>query len=214
MTELTDRYPFIYGAIGIHPHNAKDYNDRLEKLIKKTAGHPGIVGYGEVGLDFFKNHSPVDIQKKVFIKQLALAQEIGLPIIVHSREAREETIDILKSEYRNGGGVIHCFSYDKAAAGKFLDMGFHISIPGTITYKTAAGLKDVVRYVPLNKLLAETDAPFLTPVPHRGKRNVPYYVKITIEVMAKTRGIDTAALAGTIRDNFFRLFIKNNKKDN
>lgn len=211
--EIIDRYPFIYGAIGIHPHNAKDYDDRIENRISQTAKHAKIVGYGEIGLDFFKNHSPRDIQRKVFAKQLALAQTIGLPVIVHSREAREETIDILKREYRNGGGVIHCYSYDLATVRIFLDMGFYISIPGTITYKKAGDQKDVTRYVPLERLLAETDAPFLTPVPYRGKRNVPYYVKHTIEAMAQARSMDTATLAAAIRDNFVSLFLKDKQKD-
>ncbi len=210
---LIDRYPFIYGAIGIHPHNAKDLNGLLEKKIREAARHPKIVGYGEVGLDLFKNHSPKEVQKKAFVTQLALAQDMGLPIIVHSREARQETLDILKSEYR-GTGVIHCYSYDLATAKKFLEMGFFISVPGTITYKAAANLKDVVRYVPLERLLAETDAPFLTPAPHRGKRNAPYYVKITIETMARTRGIETGEIAMIMRDNFTGLFLNNkNKKD-
>lgn len=210
--QLIDRYPFIYGAIGVHPHNAKDFNDLLGKKIREAAKHPKIVGYGEVGLDLFKNYSPKEIQKKAFVEQIALAQDIGLPIIVHSREARQETLDILKNEY-HGTGVIHCYSYDLATAKKFLDMGFFISVPGTITYKAAANLKDVVRHVPLERLLAETDAPFLTPVPHRGKRNVPYYVKITIDTMAATRGIETGELARIMRDNFADLFLKNKKKD-
>lgn len=205
---IVDRYPFIYGAIGIHPHNAKDYNDRTEKVILEAAQHPRIVGYGEVGLDFFKNHSPRDAQKRVFARQLSLARQIGLPVIIHSREAREETIDILQREY-SGAGVIHCYSYDTAAAKRFLDMGFLISIPGTITYKTASTLQDVVRYVPADRLLAETDAPFLTPHPHRGKRNLPYYVKLTVEAMARIRGIEAASLARVIRDNFVGLFLQN-----
>jgi len=211
--DLIERYPFIYGAIGIHPHNAKDFDDRVEKVIRDAARHPGIVGYGEVGLDFFKNHSPRDVQKKVFVRQLVLAHELGLPIIVHSRDARQETLDILRSEYPGGYGVIHCYSYDLAAAKEFLDMGFYISIPGTVTYKTAAGLREVVRYIPEDRLMAETDAPFLSPVPHRGKRNVPYYVKTTIETVARERRKDTEALAAVMRDNFVRLFLKNPRKD-
>jgi len=211
--ELIDRYPFIYGAIGIHPHNAKDFDDRVEGVIRQAARHPKIVGYGEVGLDLFKNHSPREVQKRVFVRQLALAQELGLPIIVHSREAKKETLDILKSEYPGGYGVIHCYSYDLAAAKEFLDMGFFISIPGTVTYKTAGGLRDVVRFIPADRLLAETDAPFLTPVPHRGKRNVPAYVKITIEAIARERRMEIKELAALMRDNFVTLFLKDPQKD-
>lgn len=206
--DLVDRYPFIYGAIGIHPHNAADFNDRTEKTIRRAAAHDKIVGYGEVGLDFFKNHSPRDTQQKVFARQLALAGDLNLPIIVHSRDARKETVDILKSEYGQGRGVIHCFSYDRAAAREFLDMGLFISIPGTITYKNAAALREAIRYIPPDRLLAETDAPFLTPVPHRGKRNEPWYVKITIAAMAAELGMTTEEMTGILRDNFVRLFLK------
>lgn len=205
---LVDRHPFIYGAIGIHPHNAADFTDSTEMAIRKTAAHDKIVGYGEVGLDFFKNYSPRDVQKKVFVRQLALAAELGLPVIVHSRDAKQETVEILKSERRPADGVIHCFSYDRAAAKEFLDMGFYISIPGTVTYKTAAPLREALRYIPQEKLLAETDAPFLTPVPHRGKRNVPWYVKITIAAMAGELKMTTEKMAGVVRDNFVRLFLE------
>lgn len=204
--DLVDRYPFIYGAIGIHPHNAADFDDRTEKVIRKTAEHDKIVGYGEVGLDFFKNYSPPDVQKKIFVRQLALAAELDLPVIIHSRDARKETVDILKSESGPGNGVIHCFSYDRAAAKEFLDMGFFISIPGTVTYKTAGVLREALRYIPRERLLAETDAPFLTPVPRRGKRNVPWYVKITIAAMAAELKTTTEELAATLRDNFVKLF--------
>lgn len=205
---LVDRYPFIYGAVGIHPHNAADFTDMTEKAIRKAATHPRIVGYGEVGLDFFKNYSPRDIQKKIFVRQLALAGDLDLPVIIHSRDAQKETEDILKQECKTGRGVIHCFSYDRSAAEIFLDMGFYISIPGTVTYKTAGGLREVLRYIPSERLLAETDAPFLTPVPHRGRRNVPWYVKITIAAMAAERKTTTEKLAAVLRDNFVRLFLK------
>ena len=205
--DLIDRYPFVYGAIGIHPHNAADFNDRTETAIRKAAAHEKIVGYGEVGLDLFKNYSPRDIQKRVFARQLALAALLNLPVIIHSRDAKKETLDILKSEHTTGCGVIHCFSYDRTAAKEFLDMGFYISIPGTVTYKTAAGIREALRYIPQDKLLAETDAPFLTPVPHRGKRNVPWYVKMTIAAIAAELKTDTETMAGVLRDNFVRLFL-------
>ncbi len=206
--DLVDRYPIIYGAIGIHPHNARDYSDRTEDVIRQAVKHDKIVGYGEVGLDFFKDHSPRDIQKAVFARQLALAGELDLPVIIHSRDAKKETIEILKREYKSGRGVIHCFSYDRAAAGEFLDMGFLISIPGTVTYKTAGALREAIHYIPPERLLAETDAPFLTPTPHRGKRNLPWYVKITIAAIAAELNITTEKMAGILRDNFVKLFLK------
>ncbi len=211
--DLVERYPLIYGAIGIHPHNARDFSESTETIIRKTANHDKIVGYGEVGLDFFKDHSPRDIQKRVFARQLALANELGLPVIVHSRDAKLETVEILRREYRSGHGVIHCFSYDLAAAREFLDMGFYISIPGTVTYKSAGMLRNALRYIPGERLLAETDAPFLTPVPHRGRRNLPWYVKITIAAMAAELNMRTEKMAGILRDNFVRLFLENRKRE-
>ncbi|MHB8110185.1 MAG: TatD family hydrolase [Syntrophorhabdaceae bacterium] len=210
---LIESHPSIYGAVGIHPHNAGEFDDRVADRLREISKHPRIVGYGEIGLDFFKNYSAHDVQKKIFARQLNLAQEVGLPIIVHSRDAIEDTLEILKNEYKTGYGVIHCFSYDRNTAGKFLDMGFFISIPGTVTYKNADYLRDVVRFIPEDRLLAETDAPFLTPVPHRGKRNMPYYVKITIDAIARERKIETVQLALAIRDNFVKLFLKEQKKD-
>ncbi|MBP1747831.1 MAG: sec-independent protein translocase protein [Deltaproteobacteria bacterium] len=205
--DLVDRHPFIYGAIGIHPHNATDLCERTEDIIRQTVKHDKIVGYGEVGLDFFKDHSPRDTQKKVFARQLALAGELDLPVIIHSRDAKDETVEILKSECKAGRGVIHCFSYDRSAARQFLDMGFFISVPGTVTYKNAGGLREAVRYIPHERLLAETDAPFLTPVPHRGKRNLPWYVKITIAAIAGELNIKMEKMAEILRDNFVRLFL-------
>ncbi len=213
VVDLIDRHPFIYGAIGIHPHNARDFNKKTEDAIRETVKHTKIVGYGEVGLDFFKNHSPHDVQKKVFARQLGLAGELGLPVIIHSRDARKETLEILKAEHKAGHGVIHCFSYDRSAAGDFLDMGFYISFPGTVTYKNAGELRDALHYIPQDRLLAETDAPFLTPVPHRGKRNVPWYVKITIAAMAAELNMTTRRMAETVRDNFVRLFLENDKRN-
>jgi TatD DNase family protein len=213
VVEIVDKYPAVYGALGVHPHNSNEYNPVAADKIRLCAKHPKIVGYGEVGLDFFKNYSPREAQIKAFREQLELAAELYLPIIVHSRNAKEETFRVLKDLYRTGnGGVIHCYSYDLDYAKKFLDMGFYISIPGTITYKNNEELTKVVEYVPDNRILAETDAPFLTPHPHRGKRNVPSFVKLTVERMAQIKRKDMEELASAIRDNFEKLFLKNGRK--
>ncbi len=210
--EIIDTYPAVYGALGIHPHNSSDYSPAVAERIRRLAGHPKIVGYGEIGLDLFKNYSPKEVQIKAFTEQLEMAQELRLPVIVHSRDAKEETYTILKRLHRNGnGGVIHCYSYNLEYARKFLDMGFYVSIPGTITYKNTEELIKVVQYIPDDRVLAETDAPFLTPRPHRGKRNVPYYVKLTIEKMAALRGKDKEELGSMICDNFVRLFLRKAK---
>jgi TatD DNase family protein len=208
--EIIDRYPAVYGALGVHPHNSDKYTSVVADTIRFHVKHPKIVGYGEIGLDFFKNYAPKESQIKAFREQLELAKELHLPIIVHSRDAKEETLNILKELYHDGnGGVIHCYSYDLDYAKKFLDMGFYISIPGTITYKNNEELTRVVEFIPDDRILAETDAPFLTPHPHRGKRNVPYFVKLTIEKMAQIRRKDKEELASAICDNFQKLFLGN-----
>ena len=205
--QLIDENPSVYGAIGIHPHNSTDLNDALITKINKTLTHDKIVAYGEIGLDFFKNYSPKDIQVDAFKKQLMLAEQAKLPIIVHSRNAKDETLQILRETKSNdAGGVIHCYSYDLDAARKLLDMGFYISISGTITYTSAQKLVEVVQYLPMDRILAETDAPFLTPHPHRGKRNEPYYVKCTIEKIARIKNKGVEEVASCLYDNFERLF--------
>ena len=211
--EIINKYPTVYGALGVHPHNSDEYSSVVADTIRLHAKHPKIVGYGEIGLDFFKNYAPRKAQIKAFSEQLDLADELHLPIIVHSRNAKEETFNILEQSYHNrNGGVIHCYSYDLDYARKFLDMGFYISIPGTITYKNNEELTKVVEYIPDDRILAETDSPFLTPHPHRGKRNVPYFVKLTIEKMAQIRGEDKDKLASAMCDNFQKLFLENTQR--
>lgn len=210
VAEDVNRNPMIYGAIGIHPHNSKDFNKNVAETIRVYLKQKKIVGYGEIGLDFFKNYSPRDTQVKAFREQLALAADEGLPIIVHSRNAQTETLQILGEMYRNGnGGVIHCYSYNLETAKRLLDMGFYISIPGTITYRNAEELVKVAEYIPDERILAETDAPFLTPHPYRGKRNVPYFVKLTVRKIAEIRHQETEELAATMCNNFVRLFLNN-----
>jgi TatD DNase family protein len=207
--EILDRFPAVYGAIGIHPHNSNDFDVALVERITSYLEHPKIVAYGEIGLDFFKNYSSRESQVSAFRAQIALARETKLPVIIHSRNAKEETIEILTETLDSSvGGVIHCYSYDLPAAGRFLDMGLHISIPGTVTYRSAAHLVEVVKYVPMNRILAETDAPFLTPNPHRGRRNEPSFVRYTIESIAaaKNRGVEETAYS--LYDNFVNLFLR------
>jgi len=210
VVEIVNKNPMVYGAIGIHPHNSTDFNRHVAETIRGCLRQKKIVGYGEIGLDFFKNYSPRDTQIKAFREQLALAADQGLPIIVHSRNAQAETLKILGEMYRNeNGGVIHCYSYDLETAKRLLDMGFYISIPGTITYRSAEELVKVVEYIPDERILAETDAPFLTPHPYRGKRNVPYFVKLTVTRIAGIRHQETEELAATMCNNFVRLFLDN-----
>jgi TatD DNase family protein len=209
---LTEKCPEIYGAVGIHPHSADAYNDRVEERLRVALQGPKIVALGETGLDFFRNRSPRDRQVRAFEDQVGLAGDLDLPIIVHSRDSREETfaiLDRLKGDF--AGGVIHCFSYDLEYARKFLDLGFYISIPGTITYTKNTALAEVAAYVPSDRILAETDAPFLAPHPYRGKRNLPYYVKTTVAKLAAIRNVDTETISSQIHRNFESLFLGKHK---
>ena len=212
VVQIIERYPSVYGAIGVHPHNSKDYSPQLEKTISSFLKNKKIVGYGEIGLDFFKNYSPRESQIHAFQLQLEVAKKAKLPAIIHSRNAKDETIQILDTACDgNLGGVIHCYSYDLPAAKKFLDMGFAISIPGTITYKNSHSLADVVRFTPIDRLLAETDAPFLTPHPHRGKRNEPSFVKLTIEKIAQLKGKTIGETATHLTQNFEKIFLNKDR---
>ena len=213
VTELVDRYAEVYGACGIHPHNGTAWDEGIAKRLAAALAHPKVLALGEIGLDFFKNHSPRKDQIAAFEGQLALAADMGLPVIIHSRSAQDESLSILGASAQSlrAGGVIHCFSYDLAAAKKLLDMGFYISIPGTITYSKNTALIDVAGYIPSDRILAETDAPFLAPVPYRGKRNLPYFVKITTARLAAVRGTEIEEMAMHIRRNFETLFFQDRR---
>jgi TatD DNase family protein len=205
--QIVEQNSNVYGALGIHPHNAKDYSQKLQKRIIDLAKHPKVVAYGEVGLDFFKNYSPRQTQIKTFEAQVSAAKDAGLPIIIHSRNASQETLEILKDSGLEGSKVIiHCFSYDLATARTMLNMGFYLSITGVVTYKNSP-LADIVRQLPLESLLAETDSPFLTPHPHRGKRNEPVQVVHVYEQIAliQKRSIDD--VSDIINKTFGKLFL-------
>jgi TatD DNase family protein len=214
VVEIVDTYPEIYGAVGVHPHNGQAYTDKMSEKLRAALMHPKIVALGEIGLDFFKNYSPRSSQLEAFEGQMELAAREGLPVIIHSRDSREETLAVLGrfAEALTAGGVIHCFSYDLDTARKLLDMGFYLSIPGTITYTKNVSLVDVAKYIPINRMLVETDAPFLAPHPHRGKRNLPYFVKITAATVARIRSMTLEDLSWNVRHNFETLFLKGLKE--
>lgn len=215
VAEIADAYSCIYGALGIHPHNAKDYTPGMKTRLALSLQHPKMVALGEIGLDYFRNRSPRDVQIRAFEEQILLAKELGLPIIVHSRDSRDETLSILRNSLAGSAarGVIHCFSYDLPTAKTLIDMGFYISIPGTITFKNSSALAETVKYIPSDRLLAETDAPFLTPVPHRGKRNLPCFVKITTARLAEIRHVAVEQMTSHILDNFHKLFLAGRQGD-
>jgi TatD DNase family protein len=207
LLEIVDKHQSVYGAIGLHPHNATDYGDEFERAVKDMANHPKIVAYGEIGLDFFRNHSPRDVQLRVFQKQVEVARDLGLPVIIHSRDARDDTLRIIKETGLPGYPmVVHCYSYDLPTARELIELGAYLSIPGTVTYKKS-GVAEIVTHLPLERLLSETDAPFLAPVPYRGKRNEPAFVRLAVDEIARAKGLSVDDVARRLADNFAGLFL-------
>ncbi len=204
--EIAASFDSVYAAVGIHPHEVKKIDTQTYDQMQELAARPKVVAYGEIGLDFFKNRSPREVQIRRFGEQLELAKDLNLPIIIHDREAHRETMDLLSSWKGSRRGIIHCFSGDYAMARKCLDLGFYISIPGTVTFAKADILRDVVSHVPAESLLVETDAPFLTPEPFRGKRNESAYVKYTAMRVAEIKGIPFEVLAEITARNACEIF--------
>jgi len=205
--EIADSHPEIFAILGVHPHNAKEIDDQTYPTVMKLCREKKVRAYGEIGLDFFRNRSPREIQIQRFREQIGVARELNLPIVVHDRDAHQETLEILKSEKAEEcRGIIHCFSGDYEMARKCLDMGFYISIPGSITYKNAESFRDVVQKLPLASLLVETDAPYLAPVPFRGKRNEPGYVRYTAQRVAEIKKVSFEEVSEATTQNAFRIF--------
>ena len=203
---IAESDPDIWCSVGVHPHEAEAEPAAAEALVE-LAKHPKVVGIGETGLDFFYEHSPRERQAQVFRTHLAAARETGLPVIVHTRDADPETIAILEEE-RPRAGVIHCFSTGRALAERAVALGFYISISGIATFKNAQALRDIIRDLPLERLLVETDAPYLAPVPMRGKTNEPAFVVHTAALVAQLKGVTQEELARVTTGNFFALFAK------
>jgi TatD DNase family protein len=205
--KLAQQYDNIYFAAGIHPHDAKAATEDILNEITKLLNHSKCVALGEIGLDYFKNYSPHDIQRSVFEKQLIIAKKKTMPIVVHMREATKDTVGLLKKYYpAENAGVIHSFSGSIETAKIMLDMGFYLSISGPVTYKDANNLKKVAKYIPLDRLLIETDSPYLSPVPCRGKRNEPQYIKYTAMQIAQLKEIDVEEIAKVTAQNACVLF--------
>ncbi len=205
--DLAKRYDFIYATVGFHPHDADMVTDASLLELQSLAKEPKVVAWGEIGLDFFRNRSSREKQIETFKTQLDIAHELDLPVIIHNREADKETIEILKA-HKSGihKGVIHCFSSDYETAITFIDMGFYISIPGVVTFTNASKLKDVAKRIPIDRMLVETDCPFLAPVPKRGKRNEPLYVTYTAGMIAELRGMPYEELAAITTRNSKNLY--------
>ncbi len=204
---LAESFANVYATVGMHPHDAKDVGaDEIEKL-KALCTHPKVIAVGETGLDYYYDHSPRDVQRYVFAQFIHMASETGLPIVVHERDAAGDAAELLRVEGAGKlHGVIHCFTGNYDAACAYLDLGFYISFTGIITFKNADPLREVVRKVPLERMLIETDSPYLTPVPHRGKRNEPLYVRFVAETIAKVKELAVEEVARVTTENVKHLF--------
>ena len=208
IAEMLQHYPFMYGALGIHPSEIRGVTDADMQWIKdETLANDRIVAIGEIGLDYYWDKDNKAEQKDFFVRQIELAKELDKPIIVHSREAAQDTYEVMKaSKASECGGVIHCFSYSVEEAKKYLDMGFYIGLGGVVTFKNAVKAKEVLAYVPLDRLLLETDCPYLTPVPYRGKRNSSLYIPEIVKVMSEIKGIDYDVIVETTNENARRMY--------
>lgn len=203
---LSSKYSHVYSAVGIHPHDAKYLDKSLFDELRRWVERPKVVAIGEIGLDYHYLHSTKGVQVEAFIKQIALARELDLPVIVHSREAKNDTIRILREEASDVDGVLHCFSGDTKMAKEAMELGFHISIAGPVTFNNAKTLREIAGYVPDEFLMIETDAPYLAPVPMRGKRNEPSFLRHTAQLISEIRGISLNDLARITTLNAMRLF--------
>ena len=205
--ELAETYDFIYAAVGWHPHDAKQMRDEDLDWIEQLATHNKVVAIGEMGLDYYRDNSPRNIQADVFRKQIAVAKKVKLPIIIHDRDAHADVVRILREEQaQDVGGVMHCFGGDWEIAKQCLELGFYIGFDGPITFKKADDVREVARKVPFDRLLIETDCPYLAPVPKRGKRNESGYLAYIAEKMAEIRRVDIDQLAAQTTENACRLF--------
>ena len=207
---VAERFDNVWCSVGIHPHEAENELLSDAELLLKETSHPKVVGVGETGLDYFYEHSPREKQIANFRAHIAAGRESGLPVIVHTRDADDDTIRVLQEEMAKGTfrGLIHCFTGTQRLADESLKLGLYISVSGIATFKKSDALRDVIKTVPLDRLLVETDAPYLAPVPHRGQTNEPSFVVHTAKTVADLKGVSTDELANATTDNFFRLFSK------
>lgn len=205
--ELMEKYPFLYGAVGIHPDEVGALNEERLEWLRSLCALEKTVAVGEIGLDYYWDKMPRQTQKEWFVRQLALAKEVNLPVIIHSREAAKDTFEIMKSEHAHTtGGVIHCFSNSREMARDYLDLGYYIGIGGVVTFKNARVMKEVAAYVPLDRILVETDCPYLAPTPFRGKRNSSLYLPYIIEEIARLKGISAQEVEETTYQNAMRMY--------
>jgi TatD DNase family protein len=198
----------VFGTLGVHPHEAEIYDTEVEQFLRAHLGGENIVAVGEIGLDFYYDNADRDVQRAVFRQQLDLAKELKMPVEIHTRDAEQDTIEILQDYAGQVNGLIHCFSGSQWLADEALKLGFNISISGIVTFKKAEALREVVRSLPLDRIHVETDAPYLAPVPKRGKQNLPEYVVHTAEFVSELKGVSLQELETQTRANALKLFPK------
>ncbi len=212
--QLSEKYDFIYATVGIHPHEAKLATEAAFAELEQLANRPRVIAWGEIGLDYFYDHSPRDTQQRVFIRQMELARAAKLPIVIHCRpsenseNAWEDCLELIGQHWATGGrgGILHCFTGTWPHAKRALDMGFMISFAGNITFPKAQQIRDAAKEVPVDRMLIETDSPYLAPVPHRGKRNEPAFVKETARHLGELRGLSVEEIGVETTRNFHRFF--------
>jgi len=204
--ELTEKYDFIYASVGVHPHDVSGINDNDLEILGNLTKIPKVVAIGEIGLDFYYDNSPRDVQREYFVKQLDLANDVDLPVIIHSRDASQETFDILKKANIEKKGVIHCFSSSKEMAAEYVKMGYYIGIGGVITYPSAKKLVEVVKTVPIERILIETDCPYLAPVPKKGQRNDSTLLVYIVDKIAELKNMKFDEVAKITSENSQKLF--------
>jgi TatD DNase family protein len=205
---LADQYPFIYTTVGVHPHEARSLDGEMYAKLADLSQHPKVIAWGEIGLDYHYDNSPREVQRDAFKKQLRMARERRLPVVIHTREAEADTLGLLDREWKDSGlgGVVHCFTGTRAFAEAAIERGFLISFSGVVTFKKAEDLRDTARTLPLDRILIETDSPFLAPIPHRGKRNEPAYLVETARAIAELRELSIDEFAHITTRSFARLF--------
>jgi len=203
--ELADRYPFVYASVGVHPHDAKSMTDETAYELEELLSHPKAMAVGEIGLDYHYDFSPCDVQKKRFREQMELARRVNKPVIIHERESLSDTLDIIR-DYRDVTGVCHCFSGSWETAKIILDMGWYLSFTGVVTFKNAWRALEVIKKIPADRMMLETDCPYLTPEPMRSERNSSIYLPYIAEKIATVRGVSTEEVASITMKNGMRFF--------
>ena len=207
MLDMIEKYPFMYGTAGIHPCKVSDLNEERMEQLRGYCSLPKIVAVGEIGLDYYWMTDPKEIQKEWFVRQLRLAKEVGLPVVIHSRDASQDTFDIMKKEHAGStGGVIHCYSGSYEMAKEYVKLGYYLGIGGVVTFKNSKTLKRVAAEIPLEHIVVETDCPYLAPMPHRGTRNSSLYLPLVIREIASLRGISTEEVERATYENACRLY--------